>query len=67
MNDGKMLNVIKDGIIVKIHLIGCTNKKRPLLPSKLFCRFFKLVAKLKHGTMQALMHLTDRKVKEQLI
>ena len=36
MNDGKMLNVIKDGISVKIHLIGCTNKKRPLLPSKLF-------------------------------
>ena len=38
INPGKMLNIIKDSIQIKISLIGCTQGKDPLLPSKLFLR-----------------------------
>ena len=36
INPGRMLDVIKDELIVNISLIGCSNSSRPLLPSRLF-------------------------------
>jgi polyisoprenoid-binding protein YceI len=36
INPGSMLEIIKDQITVEISLVGCSNVKRPLLPSRLF-------------------------------
>ena len=36
INTGKMVNVIKDIMQIKLSLVGCTKNSRPLLPSKLF-------------------------------
>jgi polyisoprenoid-binding protein YceI len=36
INPGSMLEVIKDQITVEVSLVGCSNVKRPLLPSRLF-------------------------------
>ena len=36
INPGSMLDVIQDGIIVNVNLVGCSSGKRPLLPSRLF-------------------------------
>ena len=36
INPGSMLDVIQDGIVVHVTLVGCSSGKRPLLPSRLF-------------------------------
>ena len=36
INTGTMLDIIKDQITVDISLVGCSDGKRPLLPSRLF-------------------------------
>ena len=33
---GSMLDVIKDNVSVQVNLVGCSDKNRPLLPSRLF-------------------------------
>ena len=36
INPGSMLDVIQDGVVVNVTLVGCSSGKRPLLPSRLF-------------------------------
>ena len=38
INPGNMLNIIKDSVHIKISMVGFTQNRRPLLPSKLFLR-----------------------------